>query len=104
LFHLVGLNQLICESEKPDPAVWNGLCDRSLRALNERYERNPKVDKEMKLLIVNHTYVFKVDLPEALSDDTNIKAFLDELRARERGEKTEMVIEINVAVKGENIS
>jgi hypothetical protein len=61
---------------------WEVWREKNATALEERYKRNPALDKEMKSLLRIHVLVFdSKDIPESLSGDSNIKAYWEQLQA-----------------------
>jgi hypothetical protein len=54
--------------------------------MEERFDRNPKLDRELKLLVSMHVLFFNAALPERMKKNGPIKAYVEKEKAW-RGKK-----------------
>jgi hypothetical protein len=77
-YHLNDVNRLLGTPTQPALELWQKLIHRNRQALLERYDASSRVDKTLKLLLINHVEICEETLPDPLSEDEYINVFLDE--------------------------
>lgn len=79
-------SQTVGDSYKASDATWAKLREKNRVAMEQRFDRNPKLDRDLKLLISMHVLFFAAPLPERMLKNGPIKAYMEKEKSM-RGKK-----------------